>query len=602
MDIQISYVSVNRRGQAQRDQRRIVGPLINVGRGSQCQLHLPDPRISLQHAHITVSETGAVLEAEPGSFLVNGRTAESARLALGDRIEVGPYLLEVETPPPGMALALAVTLVVPLSSFGGDGRRFELLAPRLSKRRLSYVAFFGTLLLCLLAPLSQDLLGYSAKPPVPVKGSTTTAGSASANIDMQEQLVRHVSAKTLSSLNPGPVSRSHQNFGEDCRACHEQPFIQVQDKSCVACHKSIKEHVPAAELTGVKGHAFRDMRCAECHRDHKGMQVAPRSQEQCADCHRDVTSVAGKAKSGKVTDFANGHPEFRLSLLDANKPEAAPVRVRLAKPQSADMVERSNLKFDHKLHMDSAGVRDPNGRMDAAGMRDVQGRPTVLRCSTCHQPSEGGRLIAPISMEKNCQSCHSLAFEPKVTSRQVTHGDEAQIATMLREFYARLVLGDVPPDVNPPPDLPRMRPGAVMAFPERLQALQIADQKANAVLRELFDTRKVCSTCHEVTATGGSTGWRVAPVRVAKIWMPQALFSHAKHKNEDCTKCHDITKSTSSSTIAMPGVAVCQECHSGAAPVTGKVTSDCAMCHKFHAGRDYWHSEMQAQMQPGGKK
>ena len=235
-------------------------------------------------------------------------------------------------------------------------------------------------------------------------------------------------------------------------------------------------------------------------------------------------------------------------------------------------------------------------------MRDVQGRPTVMKCSTCHQTNEGGRLITSISMEKNCQSCHSLAFEPKVTSRQVVHGDEAQIATMLREFYARLVLGEVPPDVNPPLDLPRIRPGAELAFPERLQAMQIAEQKANAVLRELFDTRKVCSTCHEVTRTGGSVGWRVAPVRVAKVWMPQALFSHAKHKGEDCTKCHDITKSNDASQIAMPSIAVCQECHTGATPVTGKVTSDCGMCHKFHDGRDYWNGVLQAQMQVGGRK
>ena len=595
MDIQISYVSINRRGQEQRDQRRIEGPLINVGRGSQCQLHLPDPRIALQHALITISDAGAVIAADPGRMVVNARTAESARLSVGDRIEVGPYLLEVEAPPPGVVLALVVSLVVPLSSFGGDGRRFELRPPRLSKRRLSYVAFFGTLLLCLLIPLSQDLLGYPAKPPVAVKGQPPV-------VDVQEHVVRNISTKLLPTLNPGPVSRAHQNFGDDCRACHEQPFIQVQDRACIACHKSIKEHVPVADLTGTKGHAFRDMRCAECHRDHKGIQMAPRSQEQCADCHRDVTAVAAKAKSGKVSDFADGHPEFRLSLLDANKPDAAPTRVRMTQPASKDMVERSNLKFDHKLHMDPAGVRDPNGRMDPAGMRDAQGRPTVLKCSTCHQVNEGGRLIAPISMEKNCQSCHSLAFEPKITSRQVVHGDEAQIATMLREFYARLVLGDIPPDVSPPLDLPRMRPGAEMAFPERIQAMQVADQKAISVLRELFDTRQVCVTCHEVTSTGGSVGWRVAPVRVAKVWMPQAIFSHAKHKNEDCTKCHDIAKSTSSSTIAMPSVKVCQECHAGAAPVNGKVTSDCGMCHKFHAGRDYWNAELQAQTLPGGKK
>lgn len=590
MDIQISYISVNRRGQPQRDQRRIVGPSIYLGRGSACQIHLPDPRIALEHAHISVSESGAELEAEPGRIQVNERTVERARLAVGDRIEVGPYLLEVEAPPAGVSLALTVTLVVPLATFGGDGRRFTLRPPRLSKRRLAYIGFFGTLLLCLLVPLSQDLLGYSAQ-------RFNIAVS-----DTEEGVVHKVSARFLTTLNPGPVSRSHQNFGDDCRACHELPFVQVQDKACIACHKTIKEHVPVVELTGAKGHAFRDTRCAECHRDHKGMQMAPRSQEQCADCHRDVQSVASNAKSGKVTDFGSGHPEFRLSLLNANKPEAIAQRVRMSIPPSNTMVERSNLKFNHKLHMDPAGVRDPDGKYDPAGTRDAAGRPTVLKCSTCHQPNEGGRLMEPISMEKNCQSCHSLAFEPKVTTRQVVHGDVADIETMLREFYARIVLGDVPPDVYAPADLPRIRPGAQLTFPERLQALQRSDQKANQVVRELFDTRKVCSTCHEVTRTTGSIGWNIAPVRIAKIWMPQALFSHAKHKMEDCKKCHDVTSSKVSSDIAMPSIVVCQQCHVGATPVTGKVTSDCAMCHKFHEGRDYWHGVMQAQMLLGGRK
>ena len=595
MDIQISYVSVNRRGQPQRDQRRIEGPSINLGRGSQCQIHLPDPRIALQHAHISVSEDGATLDAEPGRIQVNGRPVERARLVVGDRIEAGPYVLEVEAPPAGVSLALTATLAVPLTTFG-DGHRVSLQPPRLSKRRLSYIAFFSTLLLCLLIPLSQDLLGYAA---LPEKGMG--AGVGTAMPDTTEHMVRVLSAKFLPVLDPGPVSRAHQNFATQCRSCHAFAFIQVQDKSCIACHKTIKEHVPVADLTGTKGQAFRDTRCAQCHRDHKGIQMAPRVQEQCADCHSEVTHVAAHAQSGRVTDFGSGHAEFRVSLLDANKPDAPPQRVRLSQPASAQLVERSNLKFNHKLHMDPGGVRDPNGRMDANGTRDAQGRPTVLHCSTCHQPNEGGRLMESISMEKNCQRCHSLAFEPKVTKRQVVHGDEAQIATLLREFYARIVLGDIPPDVNPPVDLPRLRPGAEVAFPERLQALQIADQKANTVLRELFETRKVCSTCHEVTRTGGPVGWRIAPVRVAKVWMPQALFSHAKHQG-DCTQCHDSTKSDAASQIAMPSVTVCQECHTGATPVTGKVTSDCAMCHKFHQGRDYWHGVLQAQMLPGGRK
>ncbi len=590
MDIQISHISVNKRGQPQRDQRRIEGTLINIGRGSYCQIHLPDPRIALLHAHITVEESGATLAAESGHISVNGNTVAGAMLAVGDRIEIGPYVLEVETPPAGVPLALTIELRVPLASFE-EGRHRWLRTPRLSKRRLSYIAFVATLLLCLLIPLAPDLLGYAAVP------------SVKAVPDVTEDMVRGMSAKFLPVLNPGPVSRSHQNFGLECAKCHQTPFVQVRDEACVACHKTVREHVPAAELSGVKGQAFRDTRCAECHRDHKGIQMAPRSQEQCADCHRDVTQVAAQAKSHNATDFGvkGEHPEFRLSLLDADKPDAIR-RVRLSKPASPEMVERSNLKFNHKLHMDPAGVRDPEGKRDAAGMRNAQGGRTVLKCSGCHQPSEGGRLIASISMEQHCQSCHSLAFEPKVTSRQVLHGDVEEIATRLREFYARLVLGDVPPDVNPPADLPRMRPGIELSYPERLEVLRIAEQKANQVLQELFDQRKVCSTCHVVSRTTDSAGWKIAPVRVAKVWMPQALFSHDKHKMESCTKCHDMSASTSASQISMPEIAICHECHVGATPVAGKVTSDCSMCHKFHAGRDYWHGITQAQRLPGGRR
>ena len=167
---------------------------------------------------------------------------------------------------------------------------------------------------------------------------------------------------------------------------------------------------------------------------------------------------------------------------------------------------------------------------------------------------------------------------------------------MLNEFYARLALGDVPPDVNPPADLQRARPGAVLIYQDRQAVLKIANQKAKRVLDELFEKRKVCPTCHIIKRTQDEPGWDVAAVRIAKVWMPQAVFMHAKHTTQACTLCHDITRSTEAKQIAMPTINQCRECHVGGSPVSGKVTSDCAACHKFHAGRDFWHAEMQAQM------
>src|SRR5258706_15312035 len=101
MDIQVTYISVNKRGQQQRDQQRAAGPTINIGRGTQCQIHLPDPRVALQHAVITVSEAGAILAAEPGRVQINGRAVDGAKLAVGDPIKAGPELPWGEAPPGG---------------------------------------------------------------------------------------------------------------------------------------------------------------------------------------------------------------------------------------------------------------------------------------------------------------------------------------------------------------------------------------------------------------------------------------------------------------------------------------------------------------------
>jgi hypothetical protein len=196
--------------------------------------------------------------------------------------------------------------------------------------------------------------------------------------------------------------------------------------------------------------------------------------------------------------------------------------------------------------------------------------------------------MAPIAMEKHCRECHRLTFEPQQSQRQVPHGPVEEVRTMLREFYARLVLGDVPAGVRPPQDLPRLRPGAVLAAQERQQAMRLVDEKAQRVLRELLQTRDVCSTCHYISRSPQGE-WQVAPVVLTAAWMPGATFTHAKHGAQPCISCHDVRASRRSEDVVMPEITRCRECHGGAAAAAGKLASDCATCHRFHAGRELWH-------------
>src|SRR5688500_11073472 len=102
MEALVTYVSLNRRGQAQRDQRRVPGPVLNIGRGSKNEIQLRDARVALEHARITLAPEGATIEAVGGAVEINGRAVQQAVLAPGNTIGVGPYEIQVETPPEGV--------------------------------------------------------------------------------------------------------------------------------------------------------------------------------------------------------------------------------------------------------------------------------------------------------------------------------------------------------------------------------------------------------------------------------------------------------------------------------------------------------------------
>ena len=315
--------------------------------------------------------------------------------------------------------------------------------------------------------------------------------------------------------------------------------------------------------------------------------MAPRMDALCASCHGDIKRIVLQAATENVTDFYQDHPQFRISPIDASSGKV--MRVRLGSP----VQEHSNLKFNHKLHLDPRGIRAPDGR-------------STMECKDCHEPADDGRLLAPVSMQRHCSACHSLKFdcsreksgdplECRAGARELPHGPVEDVAAALREFYARHALGDAPPDAAAPPDLPRMRPGATLGYEDRQPVLAIADRKAQQAFDALFAELNVCGTCHHASRTDKAPGWEVAPIRLTQVWMPAARFTHAKHTTMQCSSCHKVAQSTQAQDIAMPDAKDCRDCHVGGKPVLGKVTSDCATCHKFHGGSEVWDHMLQMQ-------
>jgi predicted CXXCH cytochrome family protein len=319
-------------------------------------------------------------------------------------------------------------------------------------------------------------------------------------------------------------------------------------------------------------------RCATCHAEHNEPPMLVRRDDAlCAACHANIRATVGAAARttlGNASDFLIEHPELRVTA------------------------QASHLKFPHDKHLDPQGVKAPGGKRS-------------MQCADCHQMDAAGARMLPINMERHCQECHRLDFDPADPERQVPHGDAARVLTSLMEYYSAKYLANYPdPLAAAAPELLVRRPGPELTPAERQRALRRAREQATTVARDLFE-RRSCAVCHEVERVGaaehagaGDPGWRVVKVALVRTWMPDARFNHARHGTSltGCATCHAARHSHLSADILMPRIAVCRSCHAGARPPANRpqlIASGCMTCHAFHRdGEPLWQAAAAAPVGP----
>jgi mono/diheme cytochrome c family protein len=452
-----------------------------------------------------------------------------------------------------------------------------LQRPLIGRRALSWTLFVLVLLGCLVLPVMASVwpqIFQKVEQQKTVALPHTAASAPVLNEDYQRAVPTALGLDA--QWNPGTLSSSHQPFGLDCKACHAKPFQQVQDTECLACHRGIGNHV-ATKVAAMP--QLQETRCATCHRDHQGTDGLMTQNHRyigtgCASCHGDLSSKLPETKVADVKDFAKGHPQFRVQVAAST---TTFVRVRQG---GAAITEATALKFPHDVHLAPGGIAGPDGK-------------SKLECASCHRPTQSGVGFERVSMKRDCQSCHTLAFEPALSQRQVPHGSTADVLTTLREFYGYVnsskVAIDTPP-VNGP--VFTVRPGMPAGAPASfVQGPGDAKARAAAAATELFE-KTSCIVCHSVSRVpgpgkAGTPGadlpqWKIAPVAPAHPWLPKASFDHAAHRAAPCADCHLASASKKAGDVLMPTIKECRDCHSGTEPVVGKVKSDCAMCHGYH--------------------
>jgi hypothetical protein len=504
----IRFITRNAAGGVENNDRIIDAPVLTIGRATDQTLHLRDKRVQLQHAKLEeTSGTVHLTTSTLSGVTVNGRSQRDARLVIGDVVEIGSNILRVIEPENGADFALS----------------FELSADASAEH---FVTEWST--------QATGLGGWSKR-----RLSWTIVGV----VLLAAVIFPSINLISTSVLQAGPVHAVHASIGADCSNCHVKAFERVPDAACVECH-TVALHVATSNEV-----VMGEMRCAGCHLEHnEPPQLVNQHQALCADCHANPPSDAALENAA---DFLDLHPEFGINQRQAANP--------------------SNLRFDHAVHLDAAGIVTPDGRR-------------VVECAECHVPEPGGARMLPISMVEHCSSCHTLAFDPDDPTREVPHGDPAAVVQTLIEYYSARLLGADPDEV----EQRVRRPGQALSRADRDRAAADAKVQALKVAEDLFE-RRACTNCHEVNKLDGNTEmpWEVVPVALTESFLPHANFSHAAHQTEvtSCESCHNAGASSSADDMLIPDIDSCRGCHGSGVSSRNdaeQTPSTCVMCHSFH--------------------
>lgn len=566
------------------DGREIVRPTpidkasIIVGRDSASDIHLADLAVNPSHARISTGD-GRHVEIEELSglgFGIDGRTVMRASIDAADGAELhfGGHRITVALDPdsasPRVSLTVTRTDELSHSALDRDEATAFSLRGMLPGRRVS-AWLFGLLILA--AFLAAPIYAWMTYDGVKERPQT-------------------ILATADHSWSSGPLSAGHASLRNDCQSCHVDAFVSVTDTACKSCHTDAHDHAPIDRQLAARAEptpwraalqrvatAFNkpEGRCVDCHTEHEGAGPMPATAQRfCTDCHADMSTRLTDTRIPDAGDFGTDHPQFRPRVAVSAGANPRFERVTL----SDTTQDISGLKFPHNIHLQRGGGV---ARM-ARSLNIAQGTTGGLDCASCHKPTADRVRFQPVDMERDCQSCHSLAFETVGgVTRTLRHGEPQQVIADLTAYYR-----------STPPTRPinlggmaRRRPGAYdegqvynIYFRERA----VRPTRADDAVRAVFSRGGACYDCHTIFAPGsGGAGWRVQPVHQTVRYLDHGWFDHQPHRQEPCSTCHQATRSSSANQLLLPPIKVCRDCHGGEGS-NADVSSPCASCHEYHAG------------------
>jgi hypothetical protein len=558
MRVRLFHVTLRRSGARARKEEVVEVERLTVGRGTDNALQIPGLTVALHHCVFVKRPDGIYVEPiDARDLRVNGNVTTGQRLAKGDVVRVGQRELRVLDTGGAEDLTLEIEEVA-RSAVGALAAHTRIGIERgfLTRRTLSWTLVVVILFFFLAVPLLYHLVRFAAGDET--KQAVHPRPPATSPLEYAARLMEV-------GWISGPLARNHSHLKNDCAACHASGFQRVRDQECTACHSAMGRHTPME----IPLEEINTVRCASCHVEHNGETgLLGFGPQMCTSCHANIKAKFTGTTLLNVRGFSKGHPEFRPAVvIDAGARQRARVPLQeLRRPIAASdgvMRERSGLKFSHTAHLQP-------------GLPGANGEEVTLGCGDCHTPDPGQVLMQPIEYKRHCQGCHDLTFE-KGVDRQAPHAGPDEVQNAVTEFYSRLALGGESSSSST-----RRKERALPA--DRAGALAWAEEKAAAANRRLLGANGTCAFCHTVRVGDGTISVEpvlLVPAPAAEQWFAFAAFVHRPHQMVACASCHDVSQARDASTVAMPGIDRCRDCH-GDTGRAGEVSSPCITCHEFH--------------------
>lgn len=514
---------------------------LTIGRATNQHVQLSDLRVALEHAEISLDGKSLQITASAlTGVTVDGLEVRQAKIGVGSVIDLGLCTLKV-VKRDGYDLALRIVddgSARPDTSAQRAAYSLTLEDTGVSPRKWAVGLGLGVLALFLAWPIIGGL--------VPAVGDP----------------VRQTGVSPEGAWTPGPPSKAHAFFMDDCAQCHATPFVRTQDTSCGSCHNDIGSH--AASDVGRTHMDDAALNCHDCHREHNGADgLIAEHPRDCVSCHAKPDRFEGIALS-PVRNFADHHPGFTPRV-----PVRTEAGLMFEEQPLGEAVEASGLHFNHAIHTDTAGIQGPDGM-------------EVLACHDCHRPDAGRVGHQPINQQRDCARCHVMKFDTGDPDAELPHAPAALVQKTIEEHFVRRALeGDFETDtaLTPRFNPARRRPGSPLTPAQRKSALEWAESRAEQTSKEVF-SKSVCGVCH-LPDRDAQGRWSVQSVALQTSFLTDHRFDHGGHASMDCTDCHATQDSDGARDLLLPGIDNCRACH-GDWDDTDVAPSACVSCHGFH--------------------